>query len=523
MDETQFAITVLLGLLLLSSAVAMLTYWLPVPYTLLLVIVGLVISPMHFLPAVHITPDLILLIFLPALLFEAAWNFRLSSLRLDLVPILTLAVGGVLVSVGVIGTVLHAGAGIAWPAALLFGAMIAATDPVSVLALFRQAGLSARLTSLIEGESLVNDGAAIAMFGVLVGVATGRMDGSAGEVVWRSAATLIGVSIGGAAVGTAVGLLASTLTSHFDDRSLEITLTTTSAYGAYLLADRLHLSAVIAVLAAGLIIGNFGRQRGMSARTQLAVNLFWEYGAFVANSLVFLLIGLETHLWMIAANVRSIAWALGGMLAARGMVVYGLLPFAARFGEAPVSLAWRHVLTWGALRGSVSIALALSLPSGLPGRQEFVAMTFGVVTVSLLGQGLTLGPLIRRLGLGASSRDPQDEEYQFLEGLLLTDVAARRELERMERMGFVGPPVAKALRAAVGGSRDDIQARLEAFDVRRVTAARRQFAAAAQRLFDRKRARLDELTREGLLSESVRRRLIHAIDEQQAASIPEDD
>lgn len=153
MIETHFAITVLIGLLLVASLVAMATRWIHVPYTLLLVIVGLIISPMHFLPAVQISPELILLIFLPALLFEASWNLKLGELRENAVPIVTLAVLGIVISVGVVGTILHFGIGMAWSLALLFGCMISATDPVSVLALFRRLGLPPRLTTIVEGRA----------------------------------------------------------------------------------------------------------------------------------------------------------------------------------------------------------------------------------------------------------------------------------------------------------------------------------------------------------------------------------
>lgn len=261
MHETQFTITIFILLLLIASAVAMASKWVRVPYTLLLVIVGLVISPMHFIPVVHISPELILLIFLPALLFEAAWNLKFDHLRENLVPILTMATLGVCVSVGVVGLILHFSIGLSWGTALLFGAMISATDPVSVLALFRQLGLPSRLSTIVEGESLFNDGTAVVVFRILLGIVMGVTTQTGGSLALHSVREFAVVVFGGLAVGAIIGIAASTLTAYFDDHLLEITLTTIAAYGSFLLAEGLHVSPVIAVLIAGLIIGNYARQK----------------------------------------------------------------------------------------------------------------------------------------------------------------------------------------------------------------------------------------------------------------------
>jgi CPA1 family monovalent cation:H+ antiporter len=275
-SETHFSITVLIALLLIASGVAMATKWVRLPYTLALVVVGLVISPMHFLPVVHVSPELILLVFLPALLFEAAWNLKLHHLRENLWPILTMATVGVSLSVGIIGMILHYGIGLGWSSALIFGAIISATDPVSVLALFKKLGAPKRLTTIIEGESLFNDGTAVVVFRILLGIVAGTTAfNSTGQLIFSSVRDFSLVVFGGVAVGAIIGIIASTLTSYFDDHLLEITLTTIVAYGSFLLAEEMHVSPVIAVLVAGLILGNYGRQKGMSPTTQVAVNSFW--------------------------------------------------------------------------------------------------------------------------------------------------------------------------------------------------------------------------------------------------------
>ncbi len=395
-NSVHLAVSTLMVLLLIASAVAMATKWVRVPYTLALVIVGLLISPLHFLPDIHISPELILLIFLPALLFEAALNLRLDQLRINAIPILTLAVFGVCVSTAVVGLIVHAIVGVPWPSAFLFGAMISATDPVSVLALFKSYGLPKQLASLIESESLFNDGTAVVVFHIVLGFVVGTATPSTGRLVWSSLQEFALVVLGGAAVGAAVGVVGSTLTSYFDDHLLEITLTTIAAYGSYLTAEWFKVSPVIAVLVAGLVIGNYGRKKGMSATTQIAVDSFWEYAAFVVNSLVFLLIGLEIRLPQLATAPWAVAWGILAMLIGRIVAVYGLLPLTKPLGS-PVPLRWQHLLFWGGLRGSLSIALALSLPASVPGRSNFIFMIFGVVLFSLLAQGLTVGPLLKWL------------------------------------------------------------------------------------------------------------------------------
>lgn len=513
MNDTLFTITVFIALLLIASGVAMATKWIRVPYTLALVIVGLVISPMHFLPVVHISPELILLIFLPALLFEAAWNLKLESLRENLLPILMLAVIGVSIAVGVIGAVLHYGIGLGWGSALLFGAMISATDPVSVLALFKKLGAPKRLTMIVEGESLFNDGTAVVVFRIILGIVIGATAGTPGQLALHSIREFSLVVFGGLAVGAAIGILASVLTSYFDDHLLEITLTTIVAYGSFLLAESMHVSPVIAVLVAGLILGNYGRPRGMSPTTQVAVNSFWEYSAFVVNSLVFLLIGLEVQLPALLENKWTITWAVVAMLAGRVVSVYGLIPLANRFTER-ISFRWQHVLLWGGLRGSLSIALVLSLPKDLPGRAELVVLIFGTVIFSLLVQGLTISPLIRWLRL--ADFDPRMRDYELLHGQTLAEAAAQAELDQLRNRGMVTERVYQKLSDSLEQSRQQLREKIELMDVGIEEIEQQQILRVERHLINEKKARLALLLREGLISESAHLELNEKLDEQLA-------
>lgn len=502
MADTQITVRILVLLLLVASAVAMATKWVRVPYTLALVIVGLVISPMQFLPTVHVSPDLILLIFLPALLFEAAWNLKLDQLRRNLLPILVLAVAGVVLSTGLIGLILHYGLGLSWRPALLFGAMISATDPVSVLALFKTLGLPPRLATIVEGESLLNDGTAVVVFRIILFAVAGS---SAGSVALASLREFVVVVAGGLVVGVMLGVLASTLTSYFDDHLLEITLTTIATYGSFLLAEWFHVSPVIAVLATGLVIGNYGRARGMSPPTQVAVNSFWEYAAFVVNSLVFLLIGLEIQVTTLAENIGPVCWGIGATLVSRLAAVYFLIPVSNQFGEK-VSFKWQSVLFWGGLRGSLSIALVLSLPATIPERAQLVTMIFGSVVFSLLVQGLTIGPLLRWLGF--TTPEPRWREQELVEGRILANAGAVAELNGMRLRGDVTDHVYKIIQENL--SREG--QRLREMSPVDGELQQRQVARVQRHLLAARKARLADLARQGMLSEEVHQELRAELD-----------
>jgi len=204
--------------------------------------------------------------------------------------------------------------------------------------------------------------------------------------------------VGGALLGLVLGYFVSTVTKKIDDAQVEITLTTILAYGTFSLARHLHLSGVIATVAAGLVIGNFAAKTGMSARTLTALRSFWEYASFIINSLVFLLIGLEVRLGGVLHTWRLILIAIAAIFLGRILSVYTLVPLSNLFSK-PISFVWQHVLVWGGLRGALSLALALSLESAFPYRDQILNLTFGVVVFSILVQGLSIKPLLRILRL----------------------------------------------------------------------------------------------------------------------------
>ena len=378
-------------LLLVAAIVAIAARRLHIPYGVGLVLAGIALSLWPHFPEIQLSRELIFIVLLPPLIFEAALYIDWRELRSDFAVILALATAGVLLSATVTGLGLHYIARWEWQSALLFSVLIAATDPVSVIATFKEAKKKGRLRFLIEAESLFNDGTAAVAFMVCIALVLGQniTPLEAGKV-------LIETTGGGIVCGAAVALTTLLLTGRTDDHLVEITLTTVGAYGSFLLAEHFGFSGVLATLTAGLILGNLGR-RVVSERGKVAVESFWEYAAFVANSLVFLLLGItgrkENFFNVWQAALAAIVLVLAGRAAA---IYLTLLPFSR--SSAPVSARQQHVLFWGGLRGALALALALGLPAAIPRRDEIITISFAVVAFSVFVQGLTVIPLLRRLG-----------------------------------------------------------------------------------------------------------------------------
>lgn len=365
-----------------------------VPYTLLLVIVGLGLALVD-VRLLYLSPGMILVIFLPPLLFEAAWNMKLSDLRAEFLPSSLFAVGGVLITVAGVGGGLHQWMGIPWMTALLVGACLAATDSAAVLGLFRELGAPKRLTTLLEGESLFNDGASVVVYGVLVELAIDPQPFNLPDTVLRFfVVTGIGIGIGGV-----IGICVAVLTQRYDLAWVEQSLTLATAYGAYLLAEGLGGSGVIGVVTAGLVIGNYSPQADQQPLKRSTMIEFWEFIVFFVNSILFLLLGDQIHLPKLLSNLGTTSVAVLAVVLSRAVAIYSFSALCNWFAQSNISWREQTVLWWTGLRGSVSIALAMSLPAIVVGREEIVANAFGAVWFTLLVQGFTTKPLLKKLNL----------------------------------------------------------------------------------------------------------------------------
>jgi monovalent cation:H+ antiporter, CPA1 family len=503
MERFLSAETLVIELLLIVSLVALLVRRLNTPYTVALVVAGLLVTLQRPV-ALELVPEVILALFVPPLVFEAAFHLRYAELRRNLTAILMLAVPGVIVTMLVVAGVLTVVTPLGWTLALVFGALISATDPVAVVALFRALGVPKRLAVLVEGESLMNDGTAIVLFNLMVVAAvTGQFNFLSGLFEFGR------VALGGVITGGLLGWLVARLIARVDDYLIEITLTTVLAYGAYLVAERLGVSGVLAVVAAGLVNGNLGPQ-GMSPTTRIVLFNFWEYVAFLANSFVFLLIGLQINVALLLTAWEPILGAILAVLFARVLVVYGFSLLVSRLGE-PVPVRWQHVLTWGGLRGAISLALALSLPVALGAERETLrVMAYGVVLFTLLVQGTTMGPLVRFLRL--RTRSPAQVDYERRHARLTAARAAQKHLDNLHREGLISAHAWDKMQPALAERSSLLQAA-----VREVVAAQPALEAeeidtAWREALRAERSALSGLKRDGVIADEVFEELTAEVD-----------
>jgi monovalent cation:H+ antiporter, CPA1 family len=386
------------GLLAVAMPVALAARWLKLPYSVSLVVVGATLSLSKHSFGALLTHDVIFDLVLPPLLFEAALTLLWSELRRDLLPILVLSALGTIMAASLVA------AGMAWflgwptPPALVFGVLIAATNPVAIIAMFKDNGIRGRLRLLVEGESLFNDGAAAVLFVVVLAWSQSPEGTYAGL---ETIGTLVRVVAGGMIVGAVCGGLAIIIAWRTSDRLIGATLTAVAAYGSFLVAEQMHVSGVLGTVMSGLVVGNFRSARGKSNLTPTGwefVVEFWAFVAFLVNSIVFLLIGARTATMPLQSyGVTVLPISVAVALFCRGLTVYPLSLLFLR-SRWVISLREQHVLWWGGLRGALAIALALSLPPTLPLHNEIVVITFGVTAFSIVVQGLTMPMLLRRLG-----------------------------------------------------------------------------------------------------------------------------
>jgi CPA1 family monovalent cation:H+ antiporter len=486
-------------LFLVSSLVAVFGRRLRVPYTVGLVLAGLVLS-LRSPVEIEFPPEIFLSLLLPPLLFEAAFHLNFEELRSNIATILILAVPGVILNMLLVGVIVWWGAGLAFSIALVFGALIAASDPVAVVGIFRKLGAPKRLAVLLEGESLLNDGTAVVIFNLtLATIAASSFSLMEGIIEF------IRVAGGGVIIGLIIGWLISRVIARIDDHLVETMLTTVVAFGSYWVAEEIHVSGVLAVVAAGLVSGNIG-PRGMSHTTRIVVFNFWEFAAFLANSVVFLLIGLQTNVRSLLTNWQVIVWAVVGVLASRAVVVYLLSNLGKR-----IPRNWRHVLFWSGLRGAIALTLALSLPAAFAQwRETVISMTFGVVLFSIVVQGFSMDRLLWRLKVIETSEGKL--EYERRQARALAVRAGFDHLKQLSGEGLISNHTWENLRPIIERRLDVLTSEVQEVLHDAPDLEAQELLTARQEMLRAQRSALATLRRDGVISDMSYEELVIELD-----------
>lgn len=516
-----------LGFVLLLSIAALVAIFVRrfvrIPYTVALVLVGLILSLFPDFLQFPISSELILAILVPPLIFEASLHIEWRQLRQNLIPILLLAVVGVALSTVIVGEIVTIILDeVPFRAAIAFGALISATDPVAVVAFFRSLGVSKRLALLVEGESLLNDGVAIVIFGLAVGLISGAPSPEAVSGMAPIATVVIAfleVAFGGLAVGLVLGFIVSQIIlRNVDDPLIETATTVALAFGAYVAAEEFHLSGILAVVMAGILVGNIGTQN-TTPTTQVSLDNFWEFMAFVANSLVFLLIGLRIQLQQfLQPNLFPIFIAVIGVLISRAVVVYTMTWLNNRVNpKSFISHDYQHVMFWGGLRGAISLALALTLNDFFPPAiaSELQIMTFGVVLFTLLVQGTTISRLLQHLNLSRQI-GPLIGQQRW-QALLYSTRAGKRELDRLYEEGILSANIWQAMAEVYDTEIQSYSQSLRDHLLEYPELELEMMLQGREDTLRAERSAIAEVFRRGLVSEEVYNELVRVTDNRTAA------
>ncbi len=360
-----------------------------VPYPVVLALAGVLVGLLPGTPLPHIGADILLVAFVPGLVFEAALTLDLAEFRRRLLPVGLLVTVGVALTVVLIGALTHLLVGFSWADGMLIGAILAATDPIAVVTLLRRVAAPAGLSAILEGESLLNDGTGVAAFSAVLGTIVSGSPSATDAIV-----RFLELTAGGTVVGLAVGFVGLALLRFADDAPLEILATLVIAYGSYLVADIFHASGIVAVVVAGIVVARYGAAFGRLHGPQLLG--FWNLIAFVLNAMLFILVGAALPAWQLVPVAGLVIATFVIMLVTRALPVYGLLAIAA-IRAPPIPWPWRHLTWWAGLRGALAVALALSVAAtpGVDSRVSVVA--YGVVLLSLFVQGGLIVPVTRAL------------------------------------------------------------------------------------------------------------------------------
>jgi Na+/H+ antiporter len=525
---------VLLGLMVAVAALTAVARTIEVPYPIFLVVGGLALGFVPGAPDLELDPELVLVLFLPPLLYSAAFFSNLRELKANLRPISLAAIGLVVLTVCVVAVVAHALIDdLSWEAAFVLGAIVAPTDPLAATEIVRRLGAPRRLTAVIEGESLINDGTALTAYRFAVAAAVGGTF----SLTDATLEFLLDAS-GGIAVGLAVGWVVAEVRRRLDDPPVEITISLATGYAAYLPAEQLGLSGVLAAVAAGIVLG-WRAPDIASARMRMQGFAVWNQLIFLLNAILFVLIGLQFQVVLEGLEQRSAAdlalWAVaicaavvGARLLFVNTVPYIIRALDRRESQRARRVGWRGrlVVAWSGMRGAVSMAAALAVPletntgDPFPGRDLIIFLAYAVIVFTVVVQGLTLPALIRRLGL------EEEEDVEQQEELMARLAAAEAALQRLEEL------------ADEDWTREDTMERVRGlyeYRLRRFAAQRDGDGTEAmedrsvayqrllQELLDAQHRAVVELRKEGAINDEVMRRIQRELDlEEQRLEITPD-
>jgi monovalent cation:H+ antiporter, CPA1 family len=395
--ETTDVLTVELFVLLVlvATIVAVVAKRIALPYTIALVLAGLAIAVFARRDRIEVTPELILAVLIPGLVFEAAYKLDITELRRGFGIVAVLAAPGVLITAAIVAVVVSTATGLDFGLAFLLGAIVSATDPVAVVSLFKRLGAPKRLATLVDAESLFNDGTGVVLFAIALTALkqpVTAIDGLVSFVLTVAVSTVIGI---------VAGYLAFRAMRATDDPQLEVAISVVAAYGTYLLADRLHESGIIATVVVGLVLGLRPSMGDLSEQSRAALDTVWEFVAFLLTALTFLLVGFAISIELLIDALPVIGAGFVAITVARAIVVFGLIGGGSRLLPESRRLpsGYLPVMFWAGLRGAIAVALALALPPTLAQRDLLTGAVYGIVLVTLVVQGTTAGWVVRRSGV----------------------------------------------------------------------------------------------------------------------------
>jgi CPA1 family monovalent cation:H+ antiporter len=512
---------VLLGLLTSVAALLVLSRIVRIPYPILFVLGGLALGFVPGLPDIELDPELVFIAFLPPLLYSAAYFTSLRELRANLVPISSLAVGLVLLTTVVVAVVAHELVeGLPWAAAFTLGAIVAPTDPIAATTIARRLGVSRRVVSIVEGESLINDGTALVAYKfAVVAVVTGTFS------FWSASLSFVWNVVGGLAVGLAVAYVIRRIRRKIDHPPTEIAIALLSGYLGFLPADALGVSGVLAAVVVGIYMGWYTPEL-TTADTRLQGQAVWEIASFVLNAILFGLVGFQLPQVVEALSGYSTAELLGYAVAVALAVVFVrflyVFPFvsAARLFQRArgrdLNYRWRNagLIGWMGMRGAVSLAAALAIPLStdagdpFPARDLIVFLTFCVILVTLVLQGLSLPYVIRLLKLEPETAEAREEN----KARILAADAATRRLDEIEREGWVPEDTLERMRGLYSFRRRRFKARFDDEDDGKIEERSQTYQRLRRELLDAERRELVELRRQRKISDDVMNRVQRDLD-----------